>query len=106
MASRTYDNQSLSWNDTTTLQIENGSVLQIDLQALNATFAASNPVQWSGTQPAGSSLTVVGPSQLVLSVPNSLEEGDKTYHFAVVCATRQASQQSSNLTLLLKGYPG
>ena len=108
MASRsaTYQNQTFTWNDTSDVQIENGSTLQIDLQAINTTFSASNPLQWSGSQPAGCSLTVVSPSQLLLSVPNSLEEGDKTYHFAVVCSQRQANPQTSNLTVLLKGYPG
>lgn len=106
--SATYQNQTLSWNDTTTLQIENGSVLQIDLQAVNTTFVSTNPLQWTGSQPAGCTLTVLSPSQLLLSVPNALEENDnKTYHFAVIChANRQPSQTTEQLTVLLKGYPG
>lgn len=107
--SATYQNQSLSWNDTTTLQIENGAVLQIDLQAVNTTFVASNPLQWTGSQPAGCTVTVVSPSQLLLSVPNSLEESDnKTYQFAVACQTHKqpSPQQTDQLTVLLKGYPG
>lgn len=103
MASRTvtYQNQVFTWNDETALQIENGTVGQINLLAVNTQF--SGALQWSGSQPNGSAVSLLAPDQLLLSVPNSLEEGDKTYHFSVVCSPRQ---QTSNLTLLLKGYPG
>jgi hypothetical protein len=107
MSTRSASLQSgtFNWVDATSVEIPHGSIAQIDLHAINTNFASANPLHWSGSQPSGSSVTSVAGDQLLLTVPNSLEEpADKTYHFSVVAAMR--TQQTSTLTVLLKGNPG
>lgn len=105
MSSRTATLQSgsFTWNDTTPLLVANGTTAQVDIYASGTTFATP-PLVWVGGQPAGSSVTVVSNTHLLLSIPNSLTgKEDVSYYFYVSSAARA---QTSNLTILLKGNPG
>jgi hypothetical protein len=107
MSTRSASLQSgtFNWVDATSVEIPHGSIGEIDLLAINTNFASSNPLHWNGSQPNGSAVTSVSGAQLLLTVPNALEEpADKSYQFSVVAAMR--SQQTPTLTILLKGNPG